>query len=145
MNSIETDVHAIEELIGRRAQALRDRDAAATIASQTPGYIQDPLSGPLAYTHSPAEALAYVTDAFHGMAGPIGYEVVQQSVLVSGDLGVSHSLSRITATPTGAPAIEMWFRKTLTFTKADGRWHIAHEHESVPIGADGAAATTLRP
>lgn len=140
----ETEVRA---LIERRADALRTRNSGETLATQTADHVQFPLTAALQHAGPTAMTKAGLDAVFATFAGPIEYEMRDLEVTMGDPVAVSRSLSRISATTTSGDTIAMWFRKTLVFTKVDGRWLISHEHESVPIDADGsgAAATALTP
>lgn len=137
----------VRALIERRANGLRTRNTGETLATQTADYVQYPLTGALQYGGDTAMTAADFDAVFATFAGPIDYEMHDLVVTMGDPVAVSRSLSRISATTTSGDTIAMWFRKTLVFTKVDGRWLISHEHESVPISADGsgAAATHLVP
>jgi ketosteroid isomerase-like protein len=79
--------------------------------------------------------------------GPIGTEIRDLAIDVSGDLGVSHSLNLMTGTAASGHEVKLWYRQTLSFRKVNGAWKIAHEHTSVPFYMDGSfrAATDLKP
>lgn len=143
--SHEDDIRAIEAVIDARAQSMRAKNGAGTMATQAPSYFQYPLFATLQYAGETATGLDYTQTAFDGFDGLIGYEVIEQTVFAGGDLGVSHSLSRISGTQASGAVLDMWFRKTLTFIRTEGTWLIAQEHESVPIAADGSAAMNLKP
>jgi ketosteroid isomerase-like protein len=62
------------------------------------------------------------------------------TVVVSGDLGVSHSLNLMTGTSPGG-------HDRPEFPETCGQWKVAHEHSSVPFYMDCnfRAAIDLRP
>jgi PhnB protein len=53
----------------------------------------------------------------------------------------------MTGTENDGENVDLWFRHTVGLRKADGRWRIVHEHESVPSYMDGSykAAVDLLP
>jgi PhnB protein len=57
------------------------------------------------------------------------------------------SLNRMRGTKTDGEQVDLWYRHTLGLRKVEGRWQIAHEHESVPFYMDGSfeAAVDLAP
>ena len=74
---------------------------------------------------------------------PFDYEIRDLEVAVGGDTGYAHGLARM-----GSPgAFSMWFRITLGLCRTEGRWQIAHLHESVPFNMDQSftAAIDLQP
>lgn len=139
------DEVAVRALIERRADALRNKSAAETIATQTADYVQYPLTGALGHAGTTAMTEADFDAIFAGFDGPISYETRDVHVTVGDRVAVSRSLAKISASLSAGADLSMWFRKTLVFEKVDGVWLINHEHESVPISADGSglAATSL--
>ncbi len=117
------------------------------MATQSPEYVQYPLNGVLEYAGPTLMTEADFDAVFAGFDGPISYESRDLHLTVGDRVAVSRSLSHISATMTTGDKFVMWFRKTLVFVKTDGVWEITHEHESVPMAADGvgAAATDLEP
>jgi ketosteroid isomerase-like protein len=70
------------------------------------------------------------------------------SKITAGDnVAFCHCLNRLTGTRTTGEKVDVWFRHTLGFRNVDGRWKIAHDHESVPFYMDGSdkAAIDLKP
>ncbi len=84
---------------------------------------------------------------FETWRGPIGIETHDVRVTAGGDVAFATSLNHMTGTKTDGEQVDMWFRATAGLRKIDGRWLVAHEHESVPFYMDGSdrAATDLRP
>lgn len=142
---LSDDEVAVRALIERRADALRNKSAAETMATQTADYVQYPLTAALEYAGAKAMTEADFEAIFAGFEGPISYETREVHVTMGDRVAVSRSLAKISASLSTGDAMSMWFRKTLIFEKVDGVWLINHEHESVPISADGSglAATSL--
>lgn len=142
---ISDDEVAVRTVIERRANALRNKSAAETMATQTSDYVQYPLTAALTYAGTTAMTEADFEVVFAGFDGPVSYETRDVHVTMGDRVAVSRSLAKITASLHTGEVMSMWFRKTLIFEKVDGVWLINHEHESVPISADGSglAATSL--
>ena len=83
-----------------------------------------------------------------GFDGPVLLEHRDLDVAVDGSVAFAHALTRMTATPAGAPAsFSFWLRSTFGLRLLEGRWRIVHEHQSTPFHMDGSfrAATDLEP
>lgn len=145
--TMSEDEIAVRAMVERRANALRTKSAAETMATQTADYVQYPLVGVLEYAGETSMTEADFDAVFAGMDGPVSYETHDLHVTMADRVAVTRSLARISATMVSGDVMSMWFRKTLVFEKVDGTWLISHEHESVPMAGDGtgAADTGLTP
>ncbi len=114
------------------------------IACFTPDYVAFKLELPLV---SRMTGVKQYDAWFATWEGPISTEIRDLDMAVSGDIGVSRSLNRISGRISGGDDVEVWYRQTLSFRKVDGAWKIAHVHSSVPFYMDGSflAATDLKP
>lgn len=145
MTSTSLSEHAaVLDVVADRATALRAASPAGTLATQSADFVQYGLNGPLQLAGDTKMDEAYLEAAFGSFEGPVEYEVVDQHEVVGDEVAVTFSLSRIAFVVAGERT-ELWFRKTLAFSKIDREWKIVHEHESVPMAAGGLAATDLRP
>jgi ketosteroid isomerase-like protein len=80
--------------------------------------------------------------------GPVQLEHRDPQVTASGDLALVHALTRMTATPAGAPeSFSFWYRSTFGLRRIDSEWRIVHQHDSTPFHMDGSfrAAVELEP
>ena len=138
------DEAAIRGLIDQRVKALYAKDAEAVISSFAPDYLPFTLAPPLVSTMTSAKEYE---SWFATWQGPIGTEIRDLDIAVSGDLGVSHSLNMMSGRSASGYEVQLWYRQTLSFRRVDGAWKIAHEHTSVPFHMDGSfsAATDLKP
>ena len=143
-NNKATDEAGIRSLIDQRVKALYAKDAEAVISCFTPDYVPFTLAPPLVSTMTGAKEY---DSWFATWQGPIGTEIRDLDIVVSGDLGISHSLNLMSGRSVGGHEVELWYRQTLSFRKVDGVWKIAHEHSSVPFYMDGSfgAAIDLKP
>ena len=143
-NSNTADEAKIRSLIDRRADALYAKDAQAALSCLTADFIEFSLAPPLISTMT--DAAAYEA-WFATWRGPIGTEIRDLDIAVSGDVGVSRSLNLLAVTSASGDDVRLWYRQTLSFRKVDGQWKIAHEHASVPFYMDGSfrAAIDLKP
>jgi PhnB protein len=143
-NSKTTDEAEIRNLIDQRAKALYAKDAEALLSCLTADSVAFSLAPPLVSTMTDAKAYEAW---FATWQGPIGTEIRDCAIAVSGDLGVSQSLNLMAGTAAGGHEVKLWYRQTLSFRKFNGAWKIAHEHTSVPFYMDGSfrAAIDLKP
>jgi uncharacterized protein (TIGR02246 family) len=140
-----TDETAIRTLVDERVAAMERGDAEAIVAQYAPEARVFSLAPPLEQPRDGARALASLQEWFRDKGGSVGSGVRNVEVTVGGDVAFVTALERM-ADPAGE-VFEMWFRTTLGLRKVDGRWLIAHEHNSTPFLMDGSyrAATDLRP
>jgi PhnB protein len=138
------EVAAIDQTIEGWARALRAKDAAGVISFGTKDYLLVSLAPPLQVEMREPKGLEAW---FATWVGPIGYVLHQLTIAAGPDLAFAHSLNRMTGTKTDGAKPDSWFRQTLRLRKVDGRWKIAHQHDSVPFYMDGSfrAAVDLRP
>ena len=143
-SSKASDETGIRNLIDQHARAVHAKDAAAVIACFAPDYVAFKLELPLV---SRMTGVKQYDAWFATWQGPVSTEIRDLDIAVSGDLGVSHSLNRMSGRLSSDDDVELWYRQTLSFRKIDGAWKIAHEHSSVPFHMDGSfsAAIDLKP
>ena len=85
---------------------------------------------------------------FDTFDGPVQVTYREPVVTVDGTVAFVHTLTNMTATPTGgAEPFTFWFRSTYGLRRVEGTWRIAHRHESTPFYMDGSfrAAVDLHP
>jgi ketosteroid isomerase-like protein len=116
------------------AENIRQKDAPALASHFTSDPVRFDLAAPLQATMSVEEN---AREWFATFQGNIGYEIRGLSISVDGDLAMVHSFNLITGTKIDGEKADLWFRETLGLKKIDGRWLIAHMHESVPFSMDG--------
>ena len=143
-NSKTTDEAGIRSLIDQHVKALYAKDAQAVITCLAPDYVPFTLAPPLVSTMTSTEEYE---SWFATWQGPIGTEIRDLAIAVSGDLGISHSLNMMSGRSASGHEVKLWYRQTLSFRKVNGAWKIAHEHTSVPFYMDGSfrAAIDLKP
>ena len=138
--TVTTAETAVRDLIEEHAAAMREMDADRLAACYRPGAIVFDLAPPLAKTFDRERSRAW----FDGKGGgSMDYEIRDVEVEVAGDLAVAYGLTRMGDRRT----FELWFRTTLVLRETDGRWQIAHAHDSTPFHMDGSlrAAVDLTP
>ncbi|AYC34815.1 DUF4440 domain-containing protein [Pseudomonas cavernae] len=68
------------------------------------------------------------------------YEVREQHIDISGDLGLAHYLCYCGGTDANGQPQGCWMRVTQGFRKQAGRWLIVHEHFSMPFDMESGKA-----
>jgi ketosteroid isomerase-like protein len=83
---------------------------------------------------------------FDSWQGSIGMEIRQLNILTSGDVAVSHWLSRASGTLKNGNEVGCWVRATSCCQRSNHRWLITHEHVSWPVDVmSGNAVMDLEP
>lgn len=67
-----------------------------------------------------------LSEWFSSFHGPIGFEMRDLNITAGNDVAFCHSLNGISATTTAGAKIDMWWRATNCFRKADGHWLVTH-------------------
>lgn len=136
----------IRQLIDGYVNAVRARDLDAIIANYANDVVFFDAIPPLQYTGAQAYRKNW-QDCFDAMEGAIGYEIADLDVSANDELGFAHSVNRLSGTvKKDGTKMEMWFRSTVGFRKAGGKWLVTHEHASVPFDPESEkAATDLKP
>ncbi|GAB3627331.1 hypothetical protein PTE30175_02017 [Pandoraea terrae] len=65
--------------------------------------------------------------------GPIGFEMTQWHVTVSGELAFTHSVNHVKNTGKDGQTHNATVRATVCYRKTNGHWRVVHEHASVPM------------
>lgn len=139
------DEAQIRALIEERVRAVHAKDLDAVVSHHAADVLSFDVLGPLRYRGS-AAIRERAAEWFSAYDGPIGYEVRDLSVTAGADAAFCHYLYRVSGTMTDGTAVEMWVRATVCLRKVEGRWTIAHEHQSVPFDPkSGRALLDLEP
>lgn len=144
----ETGEEASQEEIGTvldaRAEAMRCKDVEKAVACFAPDAVRFTLAPPLQSDEPLAKDF---TDWFATFEGGLGWEDRDRVIHVQGDVAWCHVISHMTGAKKDGAKMDLWFRETLGLRASEGRWLIAHSHESVPFLMDGSfkAALTLKP
>ena len=124
----------IRGVLDKWATAIRKKDVDG-VANQFSGEsVRFYLAPPLQATVPLRENLQ---SWFASFRGEIGYEMRDLQIFVSNEVAYARSFNRIVGTRTTGEKVDMWLRETFGLRKIDGRWLIAHAHESVPFYMDG--------
>jgi uncharacterized protein (TIGR02246 family) len=139
----EADIRALVEGMRR---ALHERDADALAARLAPDVLVYDLAPPLRSRGAETER-EKLRAWLATKTGPIEYELRDLRIEVGGQVAFSTGLARMRATGVDGDAADLWLRATHCFRKRQGRWEVAHHHESVPFHMDGSlrAAIDLEP
>jgi uncharacterized protein (TIGR02246 family) len=136
----------IRQLMDHWAEAVRAKDVNGVMSHYAPDIVVFDLAPPLQYRG--ADAYRKNWEAwFPTFQGPIGYEIRDLKIAAGNGIGFCHSFNRITGTRTDSEETDVWVRVTVCWRRIDGKWKIAHEHQSVPFYMDGSyrAAVDLIP
>jgi len=130
---------AVRELLEEHAAAMRAMDADRVAACYLPGAVVYDLAPPLGTEFDAEKQRAWF--ASKG-AGPMDYELRDVQVAAGADVAVAYGLAKM-----GGRGFALWFRTTVALREVEGRWLIAHVHESTPFYMDGSlrAAVDLTP
>jgi ketosteroid isomerase-like protein len=136
----------IRQLIDEYVNAVKNRDLEAITAPYANDVVFFDAIPPLKYTGVAAYRKNW-NDCFDMMEGTIGYEVSDLNINANDELGFAHSVNRLSGTvKKDGKKMDMWFRNTVGFRKAGGKWLITHEHASVPFDPESEKALTdLKP
>jgi PhnB protein len=138
--------HEIRELIERRIEAIRNKDAAAAIECLSEAVVAFEMVPPLSLPMGAARDE-------HGFAAwlsgfdEIDVEVHHLGIHADSQLAFAHSLNHLTGRRSGGAGVDIWMRSTLGFRREAKGWRIVHAHTSVPFhpGLEPKAALDLKP
>jgi uncharacterized protein (TIGR02246 family) len=140
-----TEEAQIRDLINRRLETVRSRNATASTASLAPDILSFDVVGPLRRIGLQASQRR-AEEWFSSFKGAIDYEIRDLKITAGDDVAFAHGLSHVNALRSDGGQLDMWWRTTVCLTRTDGEWIVQHEHNSVPFHADsGKAATDLKP
>jgi uncharacterized protein (TIGR02246 family) len=142
MPSTESEIRALLDL---RSEAMRAKDLERLMSLYSPDVIYFDVVPPLQYVGS-AALRARFSQWFDGFEGPIGQELHDVNIAVSGDTAVASMLIRSVVTPNKGLEVERWLRTTDGCRRSNNTWLITHEHVSLPVDlVSGTIATNLTP
>lgn len=128
------DYDDIRGLLESWAQALRTKNADAIIAAQSPTIRQFTLAPPLEELGNDRTGLQAWLDTWQG---DLDFEIRNTDLRVGGDIAWCSALARLGGRKVDQSEHGFWFRLTVTFAREEGRWMIAHVHQSVPFAMEG--------
>jgi uncharacterized protein (TIGR02246 family) len=135
----------IRALLDQWTNAVRAKDIERVVCHYAADVVSFDLAPPLEYKGSEAIRKS-LEQWFPTFGGPVGYEIHNLDITVSGDLAFSRSLNHISGRRTNEET-DVWVRATVCYQRSGGKWLITHEHVSVPFYMDGSdkAALDLKP
>lgn len=136
----------IRQRLDQLVEGVRAMDLDTLKGVYAPDIVTFDVQGPLQRVGLEAK-LQNWTEAFAIFQPPLGYEIRDLAITVSGDVAFAHGLARLRGTlKNGNPAGGFWVRFTACLRKAQGSWLVAHDHASVPLDvATGSAMLGLQP
>ncbi|MGA3226898.1 MAG: nuclear transport factor 2 family protein [Acidobacteriaceae bacterium] len=141
----EFETAEIRQLVEHRSQAIRSRDFERSTSMMAADYLLFDVVDPL-QSKGASAARNRAREWFATFQGPIGYEIHDLKINAGNEVGFSHGLNHVSATKLDGNPLDMWWRVTVCYRKIDGRWKIAHEHNSVPFNVNnGKASLDLKP
>jgi ketosteroid isomerase-like protein len=135
-----SDDEAIAAMLMMRATAIRERNAKDALFYDAEDSVEFSLAPPLVHHGKDKAGLQAWFDTWDG---PIGGEVEDAKLTIGVDVAFWSGLVHMTGTKTEGTNVDLWFRQTLGLVKRDGRWLVAHQHESVPFAMDGSGRALL--
>jgi ketosteroid isomerase-like protein len=137
----------IRDVIEGRAAAMASGDARAVMAYYVPQWVQFSLAPPLKQQTDSGDP-GPLNEWLATFQAPPKREVTELEIQAGGDVAYATSIESMSATPVGGDKeFTLWYRVTVGLRRVDGRWLIAHEHQSVPFYMDGSfrASVDLQP
>ena len=135
----------IRQRIDNYVAAIRAKDLEKVMQIFSPNLVSFDLEAPLKHTPKMAKQKNW-TKAFAAYKDPLGYEVFDLVITVSGELATGRSLNKISGTLQNGKAVSYWIRWTTCFQNIEGTWFITHDHVSVPIDvATGKGVLDIEP
>jgi ketosteroid isomerase-like protein len=137
----------IRDVIEGRAAAMAAGDARVMLAYYVPRAVQFSLAPPLVQQFDNADP-GPLNEWLATFEAPPKREVTNLEITADGDVAYATSIESMSAVPEGGDEeFTLWYRVTVGLRRVDGRWLIAHEHQSVPFDMDGSfrASIDLKP
>ena len=140
------DEAAIRQHIDKLVEAVRAGDLEGLKPIYAPDIVSFDVAGPLQRTGAEGKLENWVA-AFTMFQPPLGYEVRDLAITLSGDVAFAHGFARLSGTSKSGNTVGgFWVRATLCFQKIDGNWLVTHDHASVPLDVEtGRAVIDLEP
>ena len=138
--------NAIREIIQRRIQAIRNKDAKAAIGCLSTEVVAFEMIPPLALADDAARDKQGFAAWLSGFE-EVDVEIRDLRIEAESNVAFAHSLNHLTGIRAGGAPVSLWMRSTLGFRREGGEWWIVHAHTSVPFypGPEAKAALDLKP
>ena len=131
--------------IGKLIEAVRAADLDGVMSSYAPDVVTFDIVAPLRKIGADGKRENWKS-VFATYQLPLGYEIRDVKIAVSGDVAFAYSLNRVSGTLRNGSHIGQWLRWTACFRKIGVDWRIVHDHVSVPTDfATGRALLGLAP
>jgi len=122
----------VRRLVSSWTEAVQARDIERVMSHYAPEVLVFEVMPPLQYAG--AERYRQIWEEwFASPDAPLGYEVRDLTLTVSGDVAFGHSLNCVRQQGASGQPAETWLRTTTGYQKRHGRWLITHEHWSMPV------------
>ncbi|WP_067502285.1 nuclear transport factor 2 family protein [Actinoplanes sp. TFC3] len=135
-------MNEIRNIVERKAALLETGDTTAIMAYYAPSYVEYSLAPPLRQPGNGGDP-APLEKWMATFEAPPRREVTRLEITQDGDVAFATSLDCLSAVPRGAAEGFRLCRVTLGLRRIDGRWLVAHEHESVPFEMDGSLRASV--
>ena len=129
----------VRELLDRRSEAVWAKDIDRLMSFYSPDVVYFDLVPGLQYIGSSA-LQARFSHWFDAFEGPIGQEISDLNISVSGDLAVASMLIRASGTLSNGHEVGYWVRATSCCQRSDHGWSVMHEHISLPVDFESRSA-----
>ena len=129
MTSTESEVKA---LLDRWSEACRAKNIDQLMSLYAPDITYFDIVPPLRFKGTDAVRGNFLR-WFESWASPIGMETSDLTIMVSGDIAVTHMLHQASGTLKNGQEVSYWVRATVCCKRSNHTWLITHEHISLPI------------
>jgi ketosteroid isomerase-like protein len=137
-NKGEKEIHALlnDALSAFKA---KDLDKMMSFYEHSADLVAFDVIPPLQYTGWDAYKKDFA-DFFALFDGPINDEASDMAIAAEGNMGYSRMVEHVTGKGKNGQPMDMVVRVTDVYRKTNGKWHIIHEHVSVPVDLDTGKA-----
>jgi len=118
-------------LVGKRAAAIRSRDAEYLASRYAPGALTFGAAPPLSAFAGEAHRVDWLREWFDRYRGRIEHRVLDLTVSVGGDLAFCHSHDALSVRPVHGRRREVRFETTLGLVRVGGVWLVESERVAV--------------
>ena len=118
-------------LVGKRAAAIRSRDARYSASRYAPGALTFGAAPPLSAFAGEAHRVDWLREWFDRYRGRIEHRVLDLTVSVGGDLAFCHSHDVLSVRPVHGRRREVRFETTLGLVRVGGVWLVESERVAV--------------